>query len=386
MAQKKVSSIDAQTQEILLNAPSFLQGLLQTTLQQMLQSEFDVFINAQPYERTGSRQGYRNGSYSRIIKTRVGSLELQVCRDREGNFQPALFERYQRSEQSLTLALVEMYLQGVSTRKVTQIVEELCGFSISKSQVSVLAAKLDKALAVWRQRPISKRYRYLMIDGRYEHIRVAGQGVVSQAFLIVVGIAESGHREILDVEISDSENEMSWGELFANLKSRGLQHVQYVVSDEHGGLIKAIERYFQGSKWQWCQVHFMRNFLKKLGRKKNQDIVNMLKKVLTADDIDEARARKEALLVQLDKLNESIAEWVDENVEKCFSVFELPAKHRKKMKSTNMLERFNEELKRRSRVVRIFPNQEACMRLLGTMCMEQSEQWLTAKRYIIFDE
>jgi len=223
MAEKKVTSIDGQTQEILLNEPSFMQGLLQTTLQQMLQSEFDTFIKAQPYERTGSRQGYRNGNYSRMIKTRVGSLELQVCRDREGNFQPTLFERYQRSEQALTLALVEMYLQGVSTRKVTRIVEELCRFSISKSQVSALAMNLDKALSVWRQRPISKKYRYLMIDARYEHIRVAGQGVVSQAFLIVVGIAESGHREILDVEVGDSENEASWGELFANLKSRGLQ-------------------------------------------------------------------------------------------------------------------------------------------------------------------
>ena len=223
MAEKKVTSIDGQTQEILLNEPSFMQGLLQTTLQQMLQSEFDTFIKAQPYERTGSRQGYRNGNYSRMIKTRVGSLELQVCRDREGNFKLTLFERYQRSEQALTLALVEMYLQGVSTRKVTRIVEELCRFSISKSQVSALAMNLDKALSVWRQRPISKKYRYLMIDARYEHIRVAGQGVVSQAFLIVVGIAESGHREILDVEVGDSENEASWGELFANLKSRGLQ-------------------------------------------------------------------------------------------------------------------------------------------------------------------
>lgn len=386
MAQEKVTSQEAETQDILLNTPSFLHGLLQTALQQMLHREFDSFINAKPYERTGSRQGYRNGSYSRGLKTRVGRLELQVCRDREGHFQSAIFERYQRNEQALTLALVEMYLQGVSTRKVTRIVEELCGINISKSQVSTLAANLDEALAVWRQRPLEKDYRYLMIDARYEHIRIAGQGVVSQAFLIVVGIAESGHREILAVEVGDSENEVSWGELFTNLKSRGLQHIDYVVSDEHAGLVKAVQRHFQGSKWQWCQVHFMRNFLKKLGRKKNQNVVDMLKKVLTADDIDEARAKKEALLEQLDEINKNAAEWVDENIEKCFSVFQLPKKHRKKMKSTNMLERFNEELKRRSRVVRIFPNQEACMRLLGTMSMEQSEQWATGKRYLIFDD
>jgi transposase-like protein len=277
--------------------------------------------------------------------------------------------------------MIQMYIQGVSTRKVTHIVQELCGVEISKSQVSALAGDLDKQMNQWRHRRLDKLYPYLVVDARYEKVRTSA-GVVSRAVMIVVGISDDGYREILSIQIGDSENEVDWGNLFQDLKDRGLGGVRYVVSDEHSGLVNALNRHFQGVLWQRCEVHFIRNFISKLGRKDSRKYLYQLQDIFAAPNVEEARSRKVRLVEELQSVKPEVANWLDEEIESCFSVYNLPESHWRRMRSTNMLERFNQELKRRSRVIRIFPNDDSCVRVLGTLCMEQSEEWETGRMYL----
>lgn len=380
-AKTKDMGLVREIQKVLLDDANFLRILVQENLQQVLKAEFEDFIQAQPYERSDNRQGYRNGSYARKIKTRVGTIDLDIIRDRDGNFSTELFRRYQRNEQAFVLSMIEMYIQGVSTRKVKKVVETLCGSVVSKSMVSSLAKELDEDISRWRKRKLTQNYPYLVVDARYEDIRKEGV-VMSQAVLIVVGISASGHREILSVDIGNSENEQEWSGVFQRLKSRGLMCVQYVVSDDHRGLVKALKREFQGACWHRCQVHFTRNFMSKFSRKDSREYILKLKDIFAAPDIEQARERKEKLVKELEQIKPKIAHWLDMEIEACFTVYNLPSEHRKRMRSTNMIERFNQELLRRSRVIRIFPNSGSCIRLFSTMCMEQSEQWQTGCKYL----
>jgi len=240
-------------------------------------------------------------------------------------------------------------------------------------------------LDAWRNRPLNERYLYLIVDARYEKVRTK-QGVVSQAVMLVVGITEDGHRAVLSVEIGDSENESSWDDVFKGLKNRGLRGILFAVSDDHTGLVKALHRNFQGVAWQRCQVHFIRNFIMKLSRRDLKLYLPLLKDIFTAADEKEALRRKEHLVLKLEEKYPKVAVWVDENLESCLTVLNLPVDHRRKMKSTNMLERLNEELRRRSRVIRIFPNQASCLRLAAALCQETSEIWETGRRYLNFDK
>lgn len=381
MTRREDNSLVHEIQKVLIEDKDFLKRLLTDSIQSILHSEFESFIKAAHYERSSDRQGYRNGSYTRRLNTRVGCIELEVCRDRDGLFQTELFGRYQRSEQALVLSMVEMYLQGVSTRRVNSIVQELCGLEISRSQVSSLARELDKKLSSWRERKIEKEYPYLVVDARYERIRGVN-GVKSKAVMIVVGISCDGYREILSIDVSDSENESDWGQIFKRLKDRGLSGVVYVVSDDHEGLVKALGRYFQGSMWQRCQVHFIRNFISKMGRRDSRRYLPLLKDIFASTSREDAIIRKRRLVEELTASKPNISQWIDEEIEFCLTIHNLPESHRRRMRSTNMLERFNQELKRRSRVVRIFPNEASCIRLLGTLSMEQSEEWETGKMYL----
>ena len=356
-----------------------LGGLLRHTIQQLLEEEMTAFLNAAPYTRTDERQGYRNGYKPRILKTRVGRLELMMPKDREGRFQTELFEKYQRSEKALMLAIAEMYVQGVSTRKVKKITEELCGLEISKSQVSNIAKGLDEEIRAWRMRTLEgKRYPYLVMDARYEWIRRDGT-VIHRGVLIVVGIDEDGYREVLGVWCADLESEATWSGVFRELKERGLAGVNYVVSDDHEGLKNAIARHFQGVIWQRCQVHFIRNVLGMASKADRGRILALLKEITGAQTMESARNRLGEAVDALSATHPKIADHLDTYGEEMLAVYALPADHRKRMRTTNMLERFNEEIKRRSRVVRIFPNEQSCIRLVSALAIEANEEWMNRK-------
>ena len=354
--------------------------LLERVVQQVLHAEISEFIGAAPHQRTDARRGYRNGYVHRGLTTRVGRLELRVPRDREGRFQSELFERYQRSEKALLLAVAQMYVEGVSTRKVKRITEQLCGHELSKSQVSALAKNLDEELHAWRSRPLEGSYPYVVVDARYEKIRRAHR-VVSQGVLIVVGISEEGYREVLGVWVAESESEAIWSSVFHELCERGLRGVRYVVSDDHKGLRLAIARHFQGAAWQRCQVHFIRNVLGRVRAKDRSWVVRLLRQLTEAPDEQTARRRLGEIVEELSARYPAIAERIDAEGEEMLSVYQLPESHRRRLRSTNMLERFHQELKRRTRVVRIFPDEASCLRLVTALAIETSEEWME-RRYL----
>jgi len=359
--------------------------MLRVTLQGLMEEELTALLGAEVYERTEGRGGYRNGYKPRVLNTRVGRMELQVPKDREGRFQTEIFDRYQRSEKALTLAIAEAYVQGVSTRKVKKITEKLCGLEISKSQVSRLAEQLDREVEKWRKRRLEKEYRYLVVDARYEHIREEGE-VKSCGVLVVVGISEEGYREILGVWGADSESENSWTEVFRDLKERGLRGVKYVVSDDHSGLKVAIDRCFQGVVWQRCQAHFMRNVLSQVSAKKDKALVaKLLKEITESQDREAALEHLHAAVEKLAPTHRKVSEYLDAHGEEILGVYALPEEHRKRMRTTNMLERYNRELKRRTREVGIFPNMWSCIRLIGSMVLETNEEWME-KRYLTMPE
>jgi transposase-like protein len=361
----------------------WLRDLVEWLVQKLLDLEFQDFIGTEPYERTEKRQGYRNGYRQRELFTRVGRLTLRIPRDREGHFSTDLFEHYQRSEKALVLALQESYLQGVSTRKIKRITEKLCGVEFSKDQVSRMAQALDEELSQWRSRSLEKHYPYLVADARYEHVREDGR-VVSEGVLTVKGIDEDGYREILSVAVAPGEEEESWGEVFADMLDRGMkpETVRYVVSDQHRGLRAALNRYLPGVLWQRCQTHYQRNAGAKVPRQARSELHARLRDVFNAPDYERAKERAGRLMEEWQDRFPQLVAWLEETIEEPLTVFELPEAHRKRLRTTNGLERYHQENRRRSRVIRIFPNPASCLRLASALAMEQSEDWLTGHRYL----
>ena len=371
-------------QGILLDDPGFLREIVQRVVQELLEAEMTEHIGAAPYERNATRSGQRNGHKPRTLRTRVGTLNLAVPKDREGTFSTRLFARYQRNEKALCLALMEMYIEGVSTRKVKEVTEELCGTSFSKSLVSSLAGRLDAELEAWRNRRLeADTYPYLFVDARYEKARVDGR-VVSQGVLVVSAVrAPDGLREILSVEVADTESEATYQELFRSLKGRGLRGVELVVSDEHAGLKAAAERHFQGASHQRCQVHYARNLLGMVGHAKRKELASDLRAVFAAPALEPALKIACSVAEKWrQKGSPKVSEHLEEHVEECLSCLAFPESHRRRIRTTNGLERLNQEIKRRTRVVRIFPNPEACLRLVTALAVEQSEEWVTGRRYL----
>jgi putative transposase len=369
-------------QEILLDDPAFLREIVERVVQQVLEAEMTEHIGAAPYERTDARSGHRNGYKPRTLRTRVGTLNLLVPQDREGTFSTRLFSRYQRNEKALCLALMQMYVEGISTRKVKEVTEELCGTSFSKSLVSSLAASLDAELEAWRDRPLeAASYPYVFVDARYEKVRVDGR-VVSQGVLVVSGVRDDGLREILGVEVADTESEAAYHGLFRTLKARGLKGVELVVSDDHEGLKAAITRHFQGASWQRCQVHYARNLLGMVGHDRRKELAEGLRGVLAAPSRGVALRLAHELADRWRENHPKVAEHLEEHVEECLSCLAFPESHRRRIRTTNALERLNQEIKRRTRVVRIFPNRGSCLRLVTALVVEQSEEWITGRRYL----
>jgi transposase-like protein len=375
-------------QGILLDDPTFLKEIVERVLQELLEAEMTEHIGAAPYERSATRTGQRNGYKPRALRTRVGPLNLLVPQeDRDGTFSTRLFTRYQRNEKALVLALMEMYVEGVSTRKVKEITEELCGISFSKSLVSSLAGSLDAELEAWRKRQLeAEAYPYLFVDARYEKARIDGR-VVSQGVLLVSAVRDDGFREILAVEVADTESEATYQQLLRSLKARGLKGVKLVVSDEHEGLKAAIARHFQGASHQRCQVHYARNLLGMVGAAKRKELASDLRAIFSATSREQAFGIASSVAQKWrQKGYEKVAEHLEEHIEECLSCLAFPESHRRRIRTTNGLERLNQEIKRRTRVVRIFPNREACLRLVTALAVEQSEEWLTGRRYLEMGE
>jgi len=380
--------VDTQlAQAILLDDPSFLKEIVERVLQELLEAEMTEHVGAAPYERTTERTGQRNGYKPRTLRTRVGTLNLLVPQDREGTFSTRLFARYQRNEKALVLALMQMYVEGVSTRKVKDITEELCGTSFSKSLVSSLAGQLDAKLDGWRKRPLeSKAHPYLFVDARYEKVRIDGR-VVSQGVLIVSAVREDGMREILGVEVADTESEATYQELFRSLKRRGLSGVELVVSDDHEGLKAAVSRHFQGAAHQRCQVHYSRNLLGMVGASKRKELGADLRAIFAAPNREQAlRIASSVAERWRSKGNEKVACHIEEHIEECLTCLAFPEGHRRRIRTTNSLERLNQEIRRRTRVVRIFPNRQSCLRLVSALAVEVSEEWVTGRRYLDMEE
>lgn len=380
MAQYKIT-IDAEELQYLFSQDQGMAKLLEKVLNEVLKAEVAEQLQAEPYERTEDRRGYRNGYREREMKTRVGTLELAVPRIRDGSFSTELFSRYQRSEQALVLALLEMVINGVSTRKIKRITEKLCGTSFSKSTVSELCKRLDPVVTAWNERDLSqKAYPFVIVDALYLKIRKDGR-VVSQGALIAIGINEEGYREILGLKIGDSESEATWSEFFTWLKGRGLRGVELIVSDDHGGLVNAIRRHFQGASWQRCQTHFKRNILDSCPKALQVELKARLKLLFDAPDLVTARKLLDDILADFSEKAPKAMSCLESGFDDATVVMSLPQPYRRRLRSTNILERLNQEVRRRERVIRIFPNVESAMRLLGALLMEQDEIWSTGRRY-----
>ncbi|GLR45808.1 transposase for insertion sequence element ISRM5 [Mesorhizobium amorphae] len=385
MTKTESKTASAAVKDILLSNPDGLHEVIRAVMQEVLEAEMDEALSASKSERTPERLGYRSGYYGRTLVTRVGKLELRVPQDRAGRFSTDLFERYQRSERALVATLAEMYVQGVSTRKVKAITEELCGHAFSASSISAINKRLDESLKAFAERPLLEPFPYLILDARYEKVRQAGI-VMSQAVLIAVGIAWDGRRQILAVEVANRESRSAWKDFLVSLKARGLKGVELVVSDDHAGLVAAIGEVIPEAAWQRCYVHFLRNALDHLPRKHGDDCLQELRWLYDRRDLTEARADLATWLAKWSARYPKLTNWVEEAIDSTLTFFRLPRQHHKHLKSTNMLERLNEEIRRRTYVVRIFPNAESCLRLVRALAVETNENWMEANRYINMDD
>jgi transposase-like protein len=354
---------------------------LEILLNEAMKIERTQALAARPYERTPARRGQANGFKPKTVQTRVGPLELAVPQTRGVAFYPSALEKGQRSERALTLTLAEMYLQGVSTRKVKPILEQLCGAEVTSSQVSRATQLLDAELSQWRERPLGQ-YDYLLLDARYEHVRIAGN-VQSCALLIAIGITAEGRRSVIGVSVSLSEAEVHWRDFLASLQERGLHGVKLIVSDDHAGLCAARQSRFVGVPWQRCQFHLGQNLLDHLPQGVSQPEASAeLRSVFNAPNRAEADRQLDQMVKKYKPLAPKLAAWLEANVPDGLAVFGVPANHRRRLRTNNCPERLNREIKRRTRVASVFPNEASLLRLATALLMETDEEWQTERRYL----
>jgi len=356
---------------------------MELLLNECMKVERQQALGVGPYQRGEARRGQANGFKPKQLKTRVGPLNLQVPQVRGASFYPKALERGSRSEKALRLALAEMYVQGVSTRKVSQITEELCGCEISSSDVSRATALLDEELAKWRSRSLGC-VKYLILDARYERVREAGC-VRDCALFVAIGIDEAGRRSVLGVSVSLSEAEVHWREFLKSLLARGLHGLELIVSDAHAGLKEARQACLGSVPWQRCQFHLLHNALAHVPKEElKREVVADVQGVLDAPDLPAAEERLQRVVRKYEKSAPKLAAWLEANVPESLTVLRLPPSHRRRLRTTNMLERLNRELKRRTRVATLFPNEAALLRLATAVLVEISEEWETGKRYVTF--
>jgi len=354
--------------------------LLRVLINQAMQAERARYLNAGQYERTEDRKGYANGFKPKTVRTRVGEITFAVPQVREGGFYPSALEKGLRSERALVIALAEMYVQGVSTRKVKAITEELCGVDVSSMQVSRAAAQLDDALQEWREHPLGE-ITYLYVDARYEKVREAGQ-VRDAAVLVASGITPQGERQILGVSVSLSEHETHWKAFLKGLKDRGLTGVKLVTSDDHEGLGAARRAVLGSVPWQRCQFHLQQNAGAYLPKQSMRlEVAADIRAMFNAPDRQIAEAFLHAAIQKYAVSAPRLSAWLEENLSEGFAVFNFPLENRRSIRTTNSLERINKEIRRRTRVVGVFPNEASCLRLISALLMEISEEWQIGKHY-----
>jgi len=379
MTPTQDNRVSPQVHPLMNEDPDLLRALVRQAVQEVLEAEMDEALGARKGERTAARLSYRSGYYGRTLLTRVGPIELRVPQDREGRFSTEVFERYQRSEKALVAALVEMYVAGVSTRKVAKVTEELCGREFSASTVSRLTKSLDEQLRALMERPLEAEFPYLYLDARYEKVREGGV-VQSRAVLVALGVDRQGRRQVLGVELANRESASSWKDFLLGLKGRGLRGVLLAISDDHPGLRRAVQEVLPEALWQRCYVHFLRNALDFLPRRAvADDCLTELRWMFERRDAQEARRDLTAWVAKWEAKYPKLCAWVEAHVEETWAFYRLPKEHHKHLKSTNVLERLNQELKRRTLLVRVFPNEASCLRLVRALAAEIHEDWLEAK-------
>ncbi|MEN9936968.1 MAG: hypothetical protein RLZZ387_3547 [Chloroflexota bacterium] len=362
-----------------------LPELLRVIINAAMQSERQRHLNAGLYERTPERRGYANGYKPKTVTTRVGPVTFDVPQVRDGSFYPNALEKGLRSERALTLALAEMYVQGVSTRKVAAITEQLCGVELSSMQVSRAAAQLDTVLEQWRSRPLG-RCVYLYLDARYEKVRIDGQ-VRDAAVLLAMGVQADGKRTILGVSVSLSEQEAHWRQFLQHLVARGLIGVQLIISDAHEGLQAARRAVFGGVPWQRCQFHLQQNAQAHVPRQElKAEVAAAIRAIFTAPSRADADALLARTIQTYAKTASKLASWLETAIPEGLTVFAFPTSHRQRLRTVNGLERLNQEIRRRTRVVGVFPNEASCLRLVSALAMETSDEWVAGKVYLALSD
>ena len=361
-----------------------LPQLIRSMINTAMEAERAQHLGAGRYERSPDRRGYANGFKPKTMITRVGEITFDVPQVRDGSFYPSALERGLRSERALTLALAEMYVQGVSTRRVAAITEQLCGVELSSSQVSRATAQLDGILAQWRERPLGEM-PYLYLDARYEKVRQDGQ-VRDAAVLIATGVDRTGHRQVLGVSVALSETEIHWRLFLQGLVARGLAGVQLVISDAHSGLQAARRAVFGGVPWQRCQFHLQQNAGAYVPRQEQRaEVAADIRAIFNALNQLEATTLVTKTVQKYAKTAPRLSMWLETAIPEGLTVFAFPSAHRRLVRTTNGVERLNKEIRRRTRVVSIFPNEASCLRLVSAILMEISEDWETGKTYLAFD-
>lgn len=372
----------AAVQHILENGIEGVAQAIALIFNQAMQIERSQALQAQPHERTEERKGYANGFKPKTVATRVGEIRLAVPQVRgEVEFYPSSLEKGLRSERALKLAIAEMYVQGVSTRKVTAVLQEMCGLEISSTQVSRVSALLDEELEKWRKRPLGE-FKMLILDARYEKVRIDST-VRSCAVLIAIGINAEGKRSVLGLSAKLSEAEVHWRDFLASLQERGLHGVEFIVSDQHLGLRAALQARFPSVPWQRCQFHFQQNALAYVPKVHlREEVARDLRSVFNSADLAEAQRRLKAVAEKYRESAPKLAEWIEANAQECLTVFQRPEAQRRKLRTTNSLERLNKEIKRRTRVATLFPNEKSLERLVTALLSEISDEWETGKIYL----
>lgn len=353
--------------------------LMESLLNQFLIAESAEVLQADPYDRSEERTDYRNGFRDRELVCRIGKLTLRVPRHRNEPFHSCMLDSYQRSEQALITTMIEMVIQGVATRNIEKITEELCGRKFSKATISKLCKSLTEEVREFKERPLEKDYPFVMVDAMYIKVR-EDHRVRSKGLMIALGISSDGRKEILGFEVCDGETEKLWEKFLRRLKNRGLKGVDLITSDSHAGLVAAIKEVFQGVGWQRCQFHFMRNILDAAPKRYQTALSSELREVLHAETMEEARRRKKALMEEYEGCAAKAMSVLDDGFEDAMNVMGLPLKYRVTLRTSNLLERENQEIRRREKVIRIFPNEESAERLLGAVLMDHHDDWKALSR------